>query len=249
MVIAIIAILAAMLLPALSKAKEKAITSACVNNFKQLTLCWTMYAGDNNESLVRNWTDGVRAAKCAWVVGDAAMDPLSLQTNNIREGALFQYNSSLGIYRCPADRSFIAGTKVARVRSVSISTAMNWINSGASCDNSFESQVAIKKTSQIANPGPSQASVFLDEHEDSIDNGACGIYPMLNLTTPTLGYWNVPATRHSRGCNFSFADGHAESWKWKGPYIFKPVSQLKFSNTPADDRDALRLQRTVPLQY
>jgi prepilin-type N-terminal cleavage/methylation domain-containing protein len=122
-VIAIIAILAALLLPALSKAKERAQTTFCLNNYKQLTLCWTMYAGDHNDALVRNWTDGVRAAPCAWVVGDAAADSILLQTNNI-------------------------------------------------------------------NPGPAKASVFLDEHEDSIDNGACGIWPLFpaGTTTPNVGY-------------------------------------------------------------
>jgi hypothetical protein len=47
----------------------------------------------------------------------------------------------------------------------------------------------------------------------------------------------------------SFADGHGEAWKWRGPYIFKPASQLKFSTTAANDPDALRLQQTVPLEY
>jgi len=250
-VIAIIAILAAMLLPALSKAKERAQTSFCLNNYRQLTLCWTMYAGDHNDALVRNWTDGVRAAPCAWVVGDAAADSVLIQTNNIRNGALFPYNTSLGIYKCPADQSTIRGTQTPRVRSVAMSTAMNWVNCGAVCSDAFESQVAIKKYTQIVNPGPARASVFLDEHEDSIDNGACGIWPLFpgGATTPNLGYWNVPATRHGKGCNLTFADGHAEHWKWKGPYIFKPVSQLKFQTTAADDRDAYRLQETVPPSY
>ena len=255
-VIAIIAILAAMLSPALSKAKEKAYATSCLNHLKQLTLCWTMYSGDNNELLVRNWTLGVQAAPCAWIVGDASSDPASTQTNNIRNGTLFPYNTSLGIYKCPADYAKINGTQTPRIRSYAMSTAMNWINSDCGFPDSYNPNAPLPrslfKTTQIVNPGASQASVFLDEHEDSIDNGACGIYPLYPngpAATLYLGYWNVPATRHGRGCNISFADGHVEHWKWIGPYVFKPATQLKFSTTAPDDKDAFRIQQTVPPTY
>jgi prepilin-type processing-associated H-X9-DG protein len=247
-VIAIIAILAAMLLPALSKAKERAITTSCLSNLKQLTLCWTMYTGDNSERLVSNWTDGEKAAPCAWVVGDAAKDPILIQTNNIRNGALFVYNSSMGIYKCPADKTTLQLTSTPRVRSFAISSAMNWINSGAACDPNLQGQVGIWKTAHIQNPGPSKASVFWDERADndltknSTDNGAIGIWPRSTGT----GYWNVPASRHNNGCIVSFADGHVESWRWRDRYI---QTALRFSNTPATDADAQRVQETVPNSY
>ncbi|MEK7781428.1 MAG: prepilin-type N-terminal cleavage/methylation domain-containing protein [Verrucomicrobiota bacterium] len=247
-VIAIIAILAAMLLPALAKAKEKAYTTQCLNNLKQLTLCWTMYTGDNNERLVRNWTDGLKAAPCSWVVGDAANDSILVQTNNIKIGALFQYNSSMGIYKCPADRTKIGTSQFPRVRSYSISSAMNWVNSGAACNDALEPGIKIHKTAQILAPGPSSASVFLDEQADdtaaknSIDNGTLGIWPR----SVSIGYWNVPGTRHNKGCVISFADGHAEIWRWTDSYIGKAVP---FTTSPATDRDAQRLQETVPLLY
>ena len=257
MVIAIIAILAAMLLPALSKAKEKAVTTQCLNNLKQLTLCWTMYAGDNNEVLVRNWSRGNDAASCSWIIGDAANSSVLVQTNNIKNGTLFQYNTSTRIYKCPGDRALINGTQFPRVRTYSISTAMNWINVSSDADcaqpdgynpNPTRPRSPFR-TSQLTDPGAARAAVFVDEHEDSIDNGAIGIYARESDVTPALGWWNVPTTRHSRGTTISFADGHVEVWRWQGPYIFKPVAQIKFQNTPANDRDALKIQQAVPLSY
>ena len=257
-VIAIIAILAAMLLPALSKAKERATSTQCLNNVKQLTLCWIMYTVDNREIMVRNWTQGSSAAPCAWVIGDANGTFIT-QTNNIKNGALFQYNSSLGIYKCPADRATIGEPAVVsqfpRVRSYSISTGMNWINADCANADGFNPNPANPrspyKTSQLLNPGASQASVFVDEHEFSIDNGAIGIAGLVSLTAPSLYCWNVPATRHSKGCNLSFGDGHVEHWRWSGPYIFTESAtvDLRFTTPPASDKDFLRLQATVPLNY
>ena len=110
--------------------------------------------------LIRNWTDGERSAACAWVVGDAAKDSYVIQTNNIRNGLLFPYNTSIGSYKCPADRTRIVGSQVPRVRSYSISTAMNWYNSGAACDNSAVSHILIWKSPQISNPGHRRPRFF-----------------------------------------------------------------------------------------
>jgi prepilin-type N-terminal cleavage/methylation domain-containing protein len=254
-VIAIIAILAGLLLPALARAKDKAHQTGCLNNLRQLTLCWTMYTGDNSEKLIQNWTDGERAAPCAWVVGDAAKDPVSVQTNNIQAGKLWTYNTSLGIYKCPADRTRVLGgpNPAPRVRSYSISSSLNWINSGAACPDNLQPTIAIWKFAQLVNPAPSQASVFWDEKaaddtqlgqssQNSIDNGTLGIWPLAVNT----GYWNVPGIQHSYGCVVSFADGHTEGWRWRDPFI---RTATRFQQTPATDRDARRIQETVPVSY
>ena len=254
-VIAIIAILAALLLPALAGAKGKALTTACVNNKKQLTLCWLMYTGDNEDRLICNWTDGEKSAPGAWVVGDAWKDSYVLQTNNIRNGLLFPYNTSLGIYKCPADRTRILGSQLPRVRSVSMSTAMNWFNSGPNPGPGMQSQATYWKSAQVASAGAAKLSVFWDEKaiddsdtsassQNSIDNGALGIYQEKD----GYGYWNVPGIQHDYGCVMSYADGHAESWKWRGPYIRTATRWSAISKSPTD-RDAVRVVQTAPYEY
>src|SRR5205085_8716795 len=107
-VIAIIAILAALLLPALSKAKARALGISCLSNLKQLETCWHLYAVDHNDILPPNnsialigaGADVSAASWCSNYVYD--VDPAGIQN-----GLLFPYNSSLAIYHCPADRSTI----------------------------------------------------------------------------------------------------------------------------------------------
>ena len=119
-VIAIIAILAAMLLPVLSRAKARALTVSCLSNLKQLETCWHLYALDHNDILPPNnsiafiggGTDASAASWCSNYVYD--VDPAGIQN-----GLLFPYNSSLGIYHCPADRSTITtlgGVNLTKLR-------------------------------------------------------------------------------------------------------------------------------------
>ena len=252
-VIAIIAILAAMLLPALGKAKQKAQGIQCLSNLKQLTLCWTMYAGDNEDHIVRNYTIGNGSAPGAWVEGDAAKDPLIIQERNLRAGALWTYNQSLGIYKCPSDRTVIMGTSVPRVRSYAISTGMNWVDGAAAIASGQQGKV--NKMTAIINPAPTLASVFLDEKaaddadkpksssQNSIDNGALGIHSL--ATAPNGRWWNVPAERHSAIGVISFGDGHVELWKWRGTFILT-ATPGSTPTTAVDKSDALRVQATVP---
>ena len=213
-VIAIIAILAAMLLPALSKAKLKAQQTACLNNLKQLQLCWLMYPADNKEFLVPNGTDDNPGAT-NWVLG--YMNDNSPESTNaalIAQGMLYPYNTSTAIYRCPSDlgRSLLGGVIYRRVRSCSINCYLGL--NGVDVGLVYFGQTGYRvnhKTSDITQPPPARAFVFLDEQQDSIDDGCYGLAPQGDE------WMNLPATWHDHGCDFSFADGHVEHWSWRDP--------------------------------
>ena len=99
--------------------------------------------------------------------------------------------------------------------------------------------------SQIIDPGPARALVFIDEHEGSIENG--------RFFVTTIGDWrwiDFPATRHNNGCVLSFADGHAEAWKWREANTLK-ISQAKgwiqgYPAVPGKDRDLGRIFEAIP---
>ena len=229
-VIAIIAILAAMLLPALSRAKAKAQGISCLNNLKQLELAYTMYAGDNDSKLANNdnGSPGTEAGPNAWIQGNVQGWTANYD-NNILTGVLFNYNKSPAIYRCPASRASVPGSGVALVphhRSYAISVQLN---------NSFGKTDAytrmVKKDSEIKNA--SRVFVFAEENQISIDNGAIGVN-----SRAVVEFWNPPSARHSGAATFSFMDGHAELWRWRGAVLPKVNRDYNADNT--------RTQRPAP---
>ena len=252
-VIAIIAILASLLLPALSRAKAKGQQIACLSNARQLQLCWQLYCDDNadglpaNEALVTSLRGGLSVGANSWLQGNAWTDT---SVTNIQRGVLFRYNQSVNIYKCPADRSTVLDQgKLPRTRSVSMNMYMNV--RGNPRDSDYRK--CWHKLAQIRNPGPAKALVFIDENEKSIQQSAFGINAPDQwwLFGTSLWTWiSFPATRHNNGCTFSFADGHAEAWRWIEPN----TQQIAARNiwivlqraVPNGDRDLRRLFQSVP---
>lgn len=210
-VIAIIAILAAMLLPALSKAKAKAMTTRCLNNNKQLQLAHQMYTGDNEDYFLNNDALGKDPGPNAWVQGNVQVYSSSYQAY-IQTGALWSYNKSLEIYRCAASRAYVRSLSVTvpHVRSYAISV---WLNCNTVTGVSSDAYaVMTKKAGLIRNP--SRVFTFGEENQVGIDNGTMGVN---SLASPK--WWNPPTARHNNSATFAFVDGHAETWRWKGALL------------------------------
>lgn len=216
-VIAIIAILAALLLPSLSKSKGSALTASCQNNLRQLQICWQLYAGDNHDVMPPNnfvylFTPGdtnsgtLGADNLTWCRSIAPLDDYPINDDT---SLLFRYNQNQAIYHCPGDRSTVTNQPAKlRNRSYNMSNSINM-----SSANSF------RKSTEI--PRPTELFTFIDTHENAIWDATFGI---LELGSPWQNYWlDVPADRHRQGANLAFADGHVDLHKWKYPKGEVPI--------------------------
>jgi prepilin-type N-terminal cleavage/methylation domain-containing protein/prepilin-type processing-associated H-X9-DG protein len=220
-VIAIIAILAAMLLPALAKAKLRAQAIQCVNNNRQLMVAWRLYAEEFGDVLV--WAgpgnDTGPYKRPNWFTGtlDTTSQPVNWDINHdMIYSPLWNYTGKApGVFKCPADRIEVLavgfGTK-PRVRSISMSQAFGtgeWLNGGGAPGP----WMIYAKLSRIK--FPTTTFVFVDENPLTI-NDAAFASQMKNAGTSSGFYIDIPSTLHNNGCGFSFADGHAETHRWKG---------------------------------
>ncbi|MBC8094858.1 MAG: prepilin-type N-terminal cleavage/methylation domain-containing protein [Akkermansiaceae bacterium] len=222
-VIAIIAILAAMLLPALSKAKDKGQQTSCLSNQRQMQLCWFMYADDFKDGLIPNIDN---ATGLGWIMGNMQNTTDATNTTLLKAGLLFSYNKSVGIYRCPADRRRSGSGISFRVRSYSMNCYMGGVDvtqaKGLAAVGTYRVN---RRKADIVKPSPSQAFVFVEEHESIIDDGHFGFA----ATGDT--WYNLPGMWH-RGANFSFADGHASFRKWLNG------ETLRIITNPSNDQSA-----------
>ncbi len=223
-VIAIIAVLMAILMPSLNRAREQGKRASCLSNLKQLQLAWIAYASDNSDRIVNGEAEygtagittiptGGRHRNEKWWVGtDCASgymtgDKLAkdVQLSAIRSGALYPFVPADKAYQCPT------GVR-GEMRTYSITDAMNGLYRDGTHNGDAGTRVGrtvlwVKKTTDVVQPGPAARIVFLDEGRVTPDSYATHY---LNAR-----WWDPPHVRHADGTNVSFVDGHSDYWKWE----------------------------------
>jgi prepilin-type processing-associated H-X9-DG protein len=207
-----------------------------------------MYPDDNNDKLPPNKSVNTQNVAPSWVLGNAQKD---MSTTNIETGVLFPYTRSAALYLCPSDKSTVAGKENRRrTRSYSLAGPLGSEISGKldwfwdKNNNPYPTGFAFDTYTGMVlhrDPSPSKIFVFLDELEQSIDDGIFAV---------SFGDWwfELPADRHNQGCNLSFVDGHAEYHRWQAPKRFKKYLQpVASGDGDKDRRDLYWLQEGIPV--
>ncbi|HVV73181.1 MAG TPA: prepilin-type N-terminal cleavage/methylation domain-containing protein, partial [Verrucomicrobiae bacterium] len=237
-VIAIIAILAAMLLPSLTRAKLKAQNLQCVSNNRQLILGWHMYSLDYQDNVPNNFTipgteNAISSKKfdnwvnnvMTWNVGGGIDDTSNTNLAYVRNGVLAPYTAgAVGIYKCPADNYLSTRQRAAgwsqRLRSISMNALFGYSGTDGHDDRdgrAWWNQSYRQFIKQAQVPLPANTWVTLDEQGDSINDAF-----FINDISAT-SWQDVPSSYHGGGCGFSFADGHAEVHKWRSATSLYPI--------------------------
>jgi len=207
-VIAIIAVLMAILMPALNRAREQGKRSACLNNLKQLALAWNVYADDNDNRIVNGNTSTGSHNKdgTCWVYWPGWGATEERQIEELKRGLLFSYCPNINLYKCPT------GVR-GEVVTYAIVDSMNGYDAIPGAQGHI-----VKSRLQIHNPATQ--AVSLDEGR-------------LSPASWTIWYdqerwWDQITARHGDGTNFSFADGRSEYWKWKDPRTIE-IAKMDYS--------------------
>jgi prepilin-type N-terminal cleavage/methylation domain-containing protein/prepilin-type processing-associated H-X9-DG protein len=269
-VIAIIAILAALLLPALAKSKEKATGVQCLNNGRQLSLGWRMYADDASDRICYASDDGNGTGnpKNAYSWTLTHMDFVASNQGNwnwdsevaqfrqfpgIEGPPLIPYYKNPKLYKCPADHSTIkinTGESKPRIRTISMNLYLGgFVGTDGNWGWADPYMIYTKLSQTSLHPeGPAKLYLFIDEREDIVNWG--------NYMTEMAGYslsnprpaqyefdQDLPGIYHNKAAGLSFCDGHSEVRKWKDGRTMPPLYQPIPSPYPVPgDQDVAWMQ-------
>jgi prepilin-type N-terminal cleavage/methylation domain-containing protein/prepilin-type processing-associated H-X9-DG protein len=259
-VLAVVATLAALLLPALAGARAKAQGIQCLGNQRQLTLAWALYAHDNHDRIPYASSDGDPAKDPAvWVTGLLSPDPANRSNwdldADIRNSPLWRFGADAPrVWRCPSDQSSVRpssgpfrGQVVPRVRSFSMNIWMGGFGGGLELPWPGVSSPPWRlylALGDVRDPGPGATLVLWDQRADSINYG--------NFFVDMQGFpdhpeqiqinQDYPGHYHNRAGNLSFADGHSEVRRWTDPRTLPPAVEGFPIVASPDNRDFLWLQ-------
>ncbi len=250
-VIAIIAILAAMLLPALNRAKQRAVSIQCMGNYKQIGLAWFMYANDNSDRLVSNNDEfpepGADKSKnwiCPYgVTLDWSNQPKNTNTLYITVDSPTLGTALLGpyvakevnIFICPADHYLSQSQSKLqwdhRLRTCAMNGAMGdgskWFSAADGGGGNWPAYYNVKKYYDMHSPGPADCWVVMDEHPSSDDDATFFVNPADANGTGT-SFTELPGSLHANACGIVYADGHSDVHKWIGSVDTPPVTYLGY---------------------
>jgi prepilin-type N-terminal cleavage/methylation domain-containing protein/prepilin-type processing-associated H-X9-DG protein len=220
-VIAVIALLMGVLLPALSRAREQGKRAVCLFYQKQLTTAWIMYADDNSDKIVcgdaeeyGDWETSSGAYACPgdhckekpwilkdWVPTGTPPLPIEQRKKQIMDGVLFRYVKEIKAYKCPR-------ALANEVRSFSVVDGMNVVVIPAAVLNNGSVRL-VKNRQQLKKAY--ERMIFVDD--GGAEGATWGGWTVTFQSGP-YRWWDPPSARHGDGTTFSFADGHSEYHKW-----------------------------------
>ena len=235
-VVAIIGILAALALPALSRAQGRASRITCVSNLRQFGLALQLYAGDHQDYLVPNLDGEEVPLGHTWVEGWLGLPgPDCTNTVYLQRSLLGPYVPEVKIWQCPSAEPVTLGSFTQeRVRTVSLNGFMGSpIRSPAA--------TSYRKMGDIVQPSPAEALTFVDERVETINDGSFALHWAFVESEPdTWQLRDKPGTSHSRGANLAFADGHVEYRRWEDA---RTVDAPRDDAVMAGNVDILWMQR------
>jgi len=248
-VIAIIAILAAILLPALARAKLRAVSIECMNNYKQIGLSWFLYAQDNEDRLVSNndefpepgadksknwicpygvtmdWSNNQKNTNTLYITVDSPTLGTALLGNYVAK--------EVNIFVCPADH-YVSPNEAKigwehRLRSCAMDGGLGdgskWFSAADGGGGNWPAYYDAKKYTDIHSPGPSDCWVVMDEHPSSDDDATFFVNPAdASSTTSDNSFTELPASMHGNACGVVYADGHSDVHRWLGGVDQPPVT-------------------------